>query len=70
MERLVLDIIDEGIYNNVRWFLNQIPKDKLEIVDDILMDQEDEKAYEIAMKELENNETISLDQLKKELLDV
>ncbi|MBF0608706.1 MAG: hypothetical protein HQL61_14295 [Magnetococcales bacterium] len=70
MKRLVLDIIDEGIYNNVRWFLNQIPKDKLEIVDDILMDQEDEEAYEIAMKELENNETISLDQLKKELLDV
>ncbi|MBF0317949.1 MAG: hypothetical protein HQL04_07215 [Nitrospirae bacterium] len=69
MKRLVLDI-DEGIYDNLMWFLNQIPKDKVEIIDDILMDQEDEEAYEIAMRELENDETISLDQLKKELLSV
>ncbi|KJU81789.1 hypothetical protein MBAV_006013 [Candidatus Magnetobacterium bavaricum] len=66
MKRLVVDI-DEGIYDKVMWFLNQIPKDKVEIIDDTLFTQEDEEAYEIALKELENNETLSLEELEKEL---
>ncbi|MBF0465922.1 MAG: hypothetical protein HQK88_13525 [Nitrospirae bacterium] len=62
--------IDESIYDNVLWFLNQLPKDKIEIIDDTFFTEEDKVSYEKALGELEAKETISLDQLRKELIDV
>ncbi|QWR78065.1 hypothetical protein [Candidatus Magnetomonas plexicatena] len=69
MQQVLLEV-DESIYDNVLWFLNQLPKDKIEIIDDTSFSEDDRVAYEKALGEMRAKETISFDQLKKELLDV
>ncbi|MDD2716115.1 MAG: hypothetical protein PHW04_09490 [Candidatus Wallbacteria bacterium] len=62
--------IDDSIYENLLWLLNQFPKKKIRIIEKPLYTADDEKAYKKAVRELEQGEALSLNELKKELQDV
>ena len=64
MQTIILKI-DDSLIENLITFLKQLPDNKYELIDDSEFTDEDNYAYKKALKELKNNETISLDKKKK-----
>ncbi len=69
MQKIVVEI-DNSIYENVIWFLNQLPKQKIHIldIDDTIYSKEDQLAFTKAEKEFDNGEFYSLEEAKQKLL--
>lgn len=72
MKTICLEVKDD-IFARVFDFLKLLPEDsfrvRLDDADDVFTD-EDEKIYEKSIRELRSGEAISLDQAKRELLNV
>ncbi|MBP7551997.1 MAG: hypothetical protein KA885_01120 [Spirochaetes bacterium] len=66
MRTIVIETTDKS-YNQVINLIKKIPDIKYYDDEDDVFTEEDEKAYIKAKKELENGETKSWDELKKEL---
>jgi len=66
MKTLTLNI-EDSIFDEFIIYLNQKYSTKINIIEDDIFTVEDEEAYNKAIKELENGEAISLEQLKEEL---
>ncbi len=73
MRCLLVEVSDE-MYHHFTEIIGKFPKDQVRIReplnDDDYFSADDDKAYRKALKELENGEAISLEDLKKELLNV
>ncbi len=69
MQKILVEI-DNSIYDKVIWFLNQLPKQKIQILDldDGVYSKEDKLAFDKAKKEFDNGEFYSLEEARKELL--
>ena len=72
MKTICIEVKDD-IFTKVVNFLRLLPEDSLRIQigdPDDIFSKEDEKAYNKAIRELQEEEAISLDQAKQELLGV
>lgn len=72
MKTIRLEVRND-IFSKVLDFLRLLPEDSFKVrVDepDDIFTEDDKKAYEKAVSELQNGEAVSLDQAKKELLGV
>ena len=73
MQKIILEL-DSSIFDKVLWFLKQLPKNKVKLTteeyDDTIMTNEDIEAYNIAQKEFEDGDTYTLEDAKKELLQM
>lgn len=72
--RCVLVEVSDEIYHHFTEVLGNFPKNQVRIQEEFDNDNffsaEDDIAYQKALKELDNGETVSLEDLKEELLNV
>ena len=70
--RKILVEINEDSYQDFVGLISSIPKDKIRLWEEINYDdffsEEDNEAYQKALRELKQGEAISLEDIKKEML--